>query len=33
MAKDALMPRLQQIDLQHLMENVEMPMVPVLMNM
>jgi DNA polymerase-1 len=33
MAKDALMPRLQQIDLQHLMENVEMPLVPVLMNM
>ena len=33
MAKDALMPQLQQIDLLHLMENVEMPLVPVLMNM
>ncbi len=31
MAKDALMPRLQEIDLYHLMEDVEMPLVPVLM--
>jgi DNA polymerase-1 len=33
MAKDALMPQLKQLGLQHLMENVEMPLVPVLMNM
>jgi DNA polymerase-1 len=33
MARDVLMPQLQEIDLQHLMENVEMPLVPVLMNM
>ncbi|MGD2099023.1 MAG: DNA polymerase I [Desulfobacterales bacterium] len=33
MARDVLMPRLQEIDLQDLMENVEMPLVPVLMNM
>ncbi|MGD9285407.1 MAG: DNA polymerase I, partial [Desulfobacterales bacterium] len=33
MAKDVLTPQLQQIDLLQLMENVEMPLVPVLMNM
>jgi DNA polymerase-1 len=33
MARDVLMPQLQEIDLQHLMENVEMPLVPVLVNM
>jgi DNA polymerase-1 len=33
MARDVLMPQLQEIGLQHLMENVEMPLVPVLMNM
>ncbi|MGD8961608.1 MAG: DNA polymerase I [Desulfobacterales bacterium] len=33
MARDVLMPQLQDIDLQPLMENVEMPLVPVLMNM
>ncbi len=33
MAKDALMPQLQAIDLQQLMETVEMPLVPVLMDM
>ncbi len=33
MATDVLMPQLQEIELQHLMENVEMPLVPVLMNM
>jgi DNA polymerase-1 len=33
MARDVLMPQLQEIDLQPLMENVEMPLVPVLMNM
>jgi DNA polymerase-1 len=33
MAKDVLMPQLQEIDLQYLMESVEMPLVPVLMNM
>ena len=33
MAKDELMPRLEKIGLNHLMENVEMPLVPVLMRM
>jgi DNA polymerase-1 len=33
MAKDVLMPRLQEIDLTDLMENVEMPLVPVLLRM
>jgi DNA polymerase-1 len=33
MAKDALMTRLQEIGLTDLMENVEMPLVPVLMRM
>ncbi len=33
MARDVLMPQIQEIDLQHLMENVEMPLVPVLLNM
>ena len=33
MARDVLMPQLQEIDLQPLMENVEMPLVPVLKNM
>ncbi|MGD8942888.1 MAG: DNA polymerase I [Desulfobacterales bacterium] len=33
MAKDVLLPQLQEIDLQYLMESVEMPLVPVLMNM
>ena len=33
MAKDVLMPQLQAIDLQQLMETVEMPLVPVLMDM
>jgi DNA polymerase-1 len=33
MAKDVLMPRLQEIGLTDLMENVEMPLVPVLMRM
>jgi len=33
MAKDVLMPRLQEIGLTDLMENVEMPLVPVLLRM
>ena len=33
MAKEVLLPQLQQIDLHQLMQNVEMPLVPVLMNM
>jgi DNA polymerase-1 len=33
MAKDELMPRLEKIKLNHLLENVEMPLVPVLMRM
>ena len=33
MAESVLMPRLQEIDLHHLMEDVEMPLVPVLMRM
>jgi DNA polymerase-1 len=33
MAKDVLMPRLQEIGLTDLMDNVEMPLVPVLMRM
>ncbi len=33
MAKDELKPRLEEIELNHLMENVEMPLVPVLMRM
>ncbi|MDX1707094.1 MAG: DNA polymerase I [Desulfobacterales bacterium] len=33
MATDVLMPQLQAIELQELMETVEMPLVPVLMNM
>jgi DNA polymerase-1 len=33
MAKDELMPRLEEIGLNHLMESVEMPLVPVLMRM
>ena len=33
MAKDELMPRLEEIGLNHLMETVEMPLVPVLMRM
>ena len=33
MAKDVLMPQLQEIGLTDLMENVEMPLVPVLMGM
>ena len=31
MARNVLMPRLREIDLHHLMEEVEMPLVPVLM--
>ena len=33
MAKNELMPRLEEIGLNHLMESVEMPLVPVLMRM
>jgi len=33
MAKDVLMPRLEEINLTDLMENVEMPLVPVLLRM
>jgi DNA polymerase-1 len=33
MAKDELMPKLEEIGLNHLMERVEMPLVPVLMRM
>jgi DNA polymerase-1 len=33
MAKDELMPRIEEIGLNHLMESVEMPLVPVLMRM
>ena len=33
MAKDVLMSRLQEIDLMDLMQNVEMPLIPVLMRM